>query len=189
MDTDIKKLYMKADEVARQFIQNTTEADLDKESILPSWRVSTLVNHLVNENYWTAPILEGQTIDEVGDKYDGNVLGNDFQKAWDDSSTEAKIGVEKLDDISKMVHLSYADVPAKEYLIQRIQDMTIHGWDLAKSTGQEDTLPEDLLQFIWDEASPREPELRASGLFGELIETPEDSDLQTKVLALLGRTR
>lgn len=187
---DLKALYTSADSVSSKFINNLNDqTDWNRDSILPGWGIGTLINHLVGENLWTPEILSGKTTDEVGDKFDGDLLDGDPKKAWAESSEKAKIAVLNLDDLEKTVHLSYADVEASDYLSQRIMDMTIHGWDLAKSTNQEDTLPEDLLQFIWDYASPREEELRESGLFGNHIDVEEDSDLQTKVLALLGRKK
>ncbi len=41
------------------------------------WDVRTLVNHVVNELLWMPPLLEGKTIAEVGDRFDGDVLGSD----------------------------------------------------------------------------------------------------------------
>ena len=41
------------------------------------WDVRTLVNHLVGELRWMPPILAGRTIEEVGDQFDGDLLGDD----------------------------------------------------------------------------------------------------------------
>ena len=43
----------------------------------PEWDVRALVNHIVNEDLWTVPLMEGATIDEVGDRFDGDLLGDD----------------------------------------------------------------------------------------------------------------
>lgn len=51
------------------------------------WDVRTLVNHIVAENLWTPPLMEGQTIADVGDRFDGDVLGADPKRAWRDSAT------------------------------------------------------------------------------------------------------
>ena len=40
------------------------------------WNVRQLVNHLVYENRWTVPLMEGSTIAEVGDRYEGDLLGD-----------------------------------------------------------------------------------------------------------------
>ena len=39
------------------------------------WDVRALVNHVVGEDRWVVPLLEGRTIAEVGDALDGDLLG------------------------------------------------------------------------------------------------------------------
>ena len=48
---------------------------LVRADTVPGWDVRTLVNHVVGEELWTVPLLEGRTIAEVGDRFDGDVLG------------------------------------------------------------------------------------------------------------------
>ena len=40
------------------------------------WDVRALVNHVVGEDRWVVPLLEGQTIAAVGDALDGDLLGD-----------------------------------------------------------------------------------------------------------------
>jgi len=46
------------------------------------WSVRDLVNHLVGEDLWAPPLLAGSTIAEVGDRFDGDVLGSEPKAAW-----------------------------------------------------------------------------------------------------------
>ncbi|MEX1288624.1 MAG: maleylpyruvate isomerase N-terminal domain-containing protein, partial [Acidimicrobiia bacterium] len=46
------------------------------------WDVRALVNHLVYEDLWAKELLEGRTLDEVGDRFDGDNLGDDPKAAW-----------------------------------------------------------------------------------------------------------
>src|SRR5512142_3482592 len=39
------------------------------------WSVRDLVNHVVGEDLWAPPLLAGSTITEVGERFDGDVLG------------------------------------------------------------------------------------------------------------------
>jgi len=41
------------------------------------WSVRELVNHVVAEELWAAPLLRGATVLEVGSQFDGDVLGED----------------------------------------------------------------------------------------------------------------
>jgi uncharacterized protein (TIGR03083 family) len=58
------------------------------------WTVRDLVNHVVGENLWTVPLLDGATIAEVGDIYDGDVLGDDPVAAWDAADDGARQAVD-----------------------------------------------------------------------------------------------
>src|SRR3954470_4307420 len=67
-------------------------------------------------------------------------------------------------------------------------DVFTHTWDLARATGQDETLDPDQLQRMLA-ATGQMPEeaLRADGMFGPAIDVPADADDQTKYLAYLGR--
>lgn len=41
------------------------------------WDVRQLVNHVVGEDRWTKPLVQGLTIAEVGDALDGDLLGEE----------------------------------------------------------------------------------------------------------------
>ena len=41
------------------------------------WDVRALVNHVVGEDRWTKPLVDGRTIADVGDAFDGDLLGDD----------------------------------------------------------------------------------------------------------------
>lgn len=67
-------------------------------------------------------------------------------------------------------------------------DVFTHTWDLARATGQDETLDPDQLQRMI--AAMREmPDevLRADGMFGPPIDVPADADDQTRFLAYAGR--
>ena len=48
-----------------------------------------LVNHIVTGNYWAFELAGGKTIEDVGTALDGDVLGTDPLRAYDDSSLVA----------------------------------------------------------------------------------------------------
>ena len=53
------------------------------------WSVRDLVNHLVGEDLWAPPLLAGSTIAEVGDRFEGDVLGAEPKAAWTAASAAA----------------------------------------------------------------------------------------------------
>lgn len=153
------------------------------------WDVRVLVNHIVNENRWVPPLLDGKTIEEVGDRFDGDLLGDDPNQAWKESSEEALDASKRDGAMETTTHLSFGDFPGSDYITQVAVDHIIHSWDLARGIGADDTMDPDLVQFAYDYFLPQADAWRAGGAFGELVDVPESADPQTRLLALTGRKR
>lgn len=151
------------------------------------WDVRALVNHLVNESAWVKPLLEGKTIAEVGDAFDGDLLGDDPHGAWERASNDARAAFAAPGAIERTVNLSYGDRPALEYLGQLAMDYVIHSWDLARGTDADDTIDPQLAEEICALAAPYEDLMKAVGVYGSKIVPPEGADLQTRLLAIFGR--
>lgn len=66
-------------------------------------------------------------------------------------------------------------------------DLVVHQWDLARATGQDETLDADEVRGMHEALLPMDDFLRAPGIFGPKIEPPEGADDQTKLLCFLGR--
>jgi uncharacterized protein (TIGR03086 family) len=67
-------------------------------------------------------------------------------------------------------------------------DVFTHTWDLARATGQPETLDAEQLQrMIAGMGAMPEEMMRAEGMFGPKIEVADDVDDQTRFLAYVGR--
>jgi uncharacterized protein (TIGR03086 family) len=153
------------------------------------WDVRALVHHLVYEMVWAPPLFEGQTVADVGDRFEGDILGGDPKAAWRDSSATALKAVERPGAMTDTVHLSFGDVPGAEYCMQLTTDLTVHAWDLARGINAPDELDRELVDACLAEVRAHEQMLRGSGLFGEKVDVPASADPQTQLLAILGRRR
>ena len=168
-------------------VQLVEEDQWEKPTPCGDWNVHDLVNHLVYEDVWAPPLFEGQTIEQVGDRFDGDLLGGAPHKAWEEASTGALAAAGAPGALSKPVHLSSGDQPGAEYLGQLLNDHVIHAWDLARAIGADDTLDPELVEMLYDKMKPMEDTLKQSGAFGDRVEVPDDADTQTKLLAVMGR--
>jgi hypothetical protein len=63
----------------------------------------------------------------------------------------------------------------------------MRAWDIAKVIGVDPTLPDDLVQGLWDELSPVADEYRKYGVFPAAIPVPDDAPLMQRLLGLTGR--
>lgn len=151
------------------------------------WDVRTLVNHVVAENLWVAPMLAGRTIDEVGDRFEGDVLGDDPIGAYEQAARSARSAAEELGAMGRPVAVSYGPVPGREYLGHRLMDLLVHGWDLAAATGQDRTMDPEALAVLWPILEPQVPMLAATPFFGPPIAMADERPLAERVLGALGR--
>jgi uncharacterized protein (TIGR03086 family) len=149
------------------------------------WDVRALVNHLVYEMRWAKPLFEGSTIEEVGDRFEGDLLGDDPKGAWDDAAKAAAAALPA--DLERLVHLSFGDVPGGEYAMQLHADLLVHGWDLARAIGEEERLDPEAVEACSAWFQEREEAYRMGGAVGPRPQLPADVDAQTELLAAFGR--
>jgi hypothetical protein len=64
----------------------------------------------------------------------------------------------------------------------------MHRWDLARATGQDETLDRDKCAVMLEGMLPMDEVLRQSGQYGPRVDVPDDADVQTRLLAFIGRT-
>jgi uncharacterized protein (TIGR03086 family) len=162
----------------------------DHDTPCSEWDVRTLVHHLLYEQRWAPPLLEGQTIEQVGDRFEGDLMGEE-ESEWPSllasSIEEAHAAVAQPGCLGRTVHLSFGDTPGEEYVTQLAADLAVHGWDLARATGQDDTIDPDAVVLLLGWAEANAGLLAGSGMFASPIEAgPGESD-QVRLLGLLGR--
>ena len=66
-------------------------------------------------------------------------------------------------------------------------DLVVHRWDLARATGGDDRIDEADAQRVLDGVAAFGPALYSAGVCAEAIEVPDDADVATRMLAVLGR--
>lgn len=152
------------------------------------WNVRDLVNHVVGEACWTPPILAGRTIAEVGDAFDGDLLGEDPLAVWGSSSSAAADSADA-DVATSIVHLSFGDIPALEYLRQLTADYLIHSWDLAVAIGVDDQLDPSLVKSTGAWFVNQEAAYRGAGVIAAEAAVPREGTPQDHLLAAFGRDR
>jgi uncharacterized protein (TIGR03086 family) len=188
MGTDTPELHRRAAESFGALVHAVGDGQWELPTPCSDWNVRQLVNHLVYENRWTPPLFAGRTIAEVGDRFEGDLLGDDPRAAWGDAAKEAVAAVQERGAMERAVHLSFGDVPGSEYAMQLFADHLIHGWDLARAIGADERLDPELVDACarWFEAN--EEGYRSSGAVGPRPETSPGADAQAALLAAFGRT-
>ncbi len=150
-----------------------------------AWTVRDLVNHVTAEHLWAPHLLAGETLEQVGDRYDGDVLGDDPVAAWDAAAAASRAAWLAVDP-TREVHLSFGLSPAALYGDQMLLDLVVHGWDLARGARVPDpgAAPEAVARA---RASIEGQDLTAWGdLFAPPVATGSD-DPEDQLAGLVGR--
>jgi uncharacterized protein (TIGR03086 family) len=66
-------------------------------------------------------------------------------------------------------------------------DVFMHTWDLARATGQDDTLDPEMCAALLDGMVPFEEAMRSSGQYGPRVAVPEEAPVQDRMLGFIGR--
>jgi len=187
MGEDIRRLFRRALEEVGDGVHGVKEDQWGSPTPCSEWDVRALVNHLVYELRWAVPLFEGQTVTEVGDRFEGDLLGDDPAKAWDEAAAAALDAVNAEGAMERTVHLSFGDFPGSGYTRQIFADLLIHGWDLARGSGQDERLDPELVAECAQWFTNVESSYRDGGAIAERPEVPDDADKQTTLLAAFGR--
>jgi uncharacterized protein (TIGR03086 family) len=151
------------------------------------WDVRTLVNHLVAEERWVPPLLAGATIAEVGDRFEGDVLGDDPVGTAAEAARESEAATAEPGALDRIVHLSFGDTPATEYVRQVLADHLVHSWDLAVAIGADARLDPEAVRACAEWFTEREDLYRRAGAVGDRVEVPETAGEQDRLIAAFGR--
>ena len=147
-----------------------------------------IIGYHAYDDAWVPDVLTGRTMDEVGsDKFKGDLLGDDPKGRFAEIVDKACTAAQELDDLDRVVHLSFGDFTAREYLWQINMFRGLRARDISRVIGADVHLPDDLVQGIWDQISPKAEEYRAIGVFPAAVAVPDSAPLIDRLLGLTGR--
>lgn len=149
------------------------------------WSVRDLTNHVTGEDLWTEPLMRGATVEEVGDRFDGDLLGDRPAETARTAAAHAVGVVAETLPEHGVVHLSYGEEKMDEYVHQLAADHLVHAWDLAVAIGGDTRLDPDLVEAVAVWFADKEESYRAAGAVGPRASAYGDP--QSELLAGFGR--
>jgi uncharacterized protein (TIGR03086 family) len=182
---DLSTLYEHTVEVWTDRVAAVADDQWDAPTPCRDWTVRDLVNHVVGEDRWTTPLVEGRTIAEVGDSLDGDLLGDAPVRRALDAAHEATTVVGRALPRGGTVHLSYGEEQLDEYVRQLAADHLVHAWDLAVATGGDSRLDPTAAADVGAWYAEREHLYRGAGMVGP--RRPSAGGPQADLLAAFGR--
>ena len=184
---DIAELHARALDATGRIVAGIPADRWHADTPCEGWDVRALLNHVVAGNLWAAELGAGATIEGVGGRLDGDMLGADPVGSYAASAKAAAEVFRRPGALDAPCAVSYGPVPGSVYAGHRFLDVFIHGWDLAAATGQDTNLDPALMQACREVIAPQVEAFRAAGALGEEQPVPPDATDQQRFLAMLGR--
>ncbi|MGY4859794.1 hypothetical protein [Cryobacterium sp. AP23] len=186
-----KELFLQADAALRSVIDRITPDQLSQPapaewSFTPDPTVRDILAAHARDEAWVPDVLLGRTIEDAGGTYDGDLLGDDPIARYDRINDIATAAVNEDLDPDKTVHMSYGDYPLSEYLEHISIYRAFQAWSIARHLGWDYSLPEPLVELLWEVVGPHVEEFRAMGVFPPEIEAPAGADRETLLLCRVG---
>jgi len=123
----------------------------------------------------------------VGDRFDGDVLGNDPAGTTDAAVAAARRSFDEDGALERTVHLSFGDFSGDNYCWQLISDLVVHTWDLARGIGADDTMDQALAEQVHDFVAPMLAQMAGSPYFAAPKTVGDNASAQDILLAASGR--
>lgn len=145
------------------------------------WAAIDVVDHLVT---WSGAFLAAGGVDLAA----GPAVAADPVAAWSHHAGQVQALLDAGDADRVFVH-PYAGEHALETAIDRFYttDVFLHTWDLARATGQPDTLDPERCAEILEGMRPIDELLRSSGQYGPAVPVAADASVQDQLLGFIGR--
>jgi uncharacterized protein (TIGR03086 family) len=179
------ELHRRAADSLKTTVERIPDGSWGDPTPCAEWDVHDLLHHITWSNLWVSPLVDGKRLDEVAPTLEGDVLGDDPIGITLRGLQESSDAFERGGD--RPVQLSRGMTPASEYCFERMNDLVVHNWDLARGIGIEVTLDPECMEVALEGYREHEAALRRSGALGPDVEVADDADQQTRYLAFFGR--
>src|SRR5689334_9569296 len=183
---DLDTLYRTSVEGWSGRVSGIADDQWDLPTPCSDWTVRDLVNHVAGEDLWTPPLVVGKTIAEVGDQFDGDVLGADPIRSAQSAAAAAVTATSAALPGNGTVHLSFGDFPVAEYAWQLVADHLVHSWDLAAAIGAPRELDAEAIADLASWFDNWEEGFRGAGAIGPRVPV-SGGGAQAELLARFGR--
>lgn len=169
-------------------IARVTPGQAGLPSPCSDWNVRELINHTVQDmQHFTTMAVGGEW-----EQREEDVIGDDWLDAYREAADDL-LGVwQREGALDATIHSPIGELPATWRLGQQITDLAVHGWDIAKATGQSTDLDLEIgrMALDWGQENLR-PQFRGeegSGkAFGLEVPVAEDAPVHDRLAGLFGR--
>jgi uncharacterized protein (TIGR03086 family) len=183
---ELVKLHDRALEATTSIVANVDTSQFGAPTPCVELDVRALLNHMIGGNLLFIRVAAGEpgkAVPVTGDFVRDEALApyrdsaEVVSRAWSDPSV-----------LERTVHVPFGEVPGAFALGMHTVETIVHGWDLAKATGQPTELDPDLYAVAWQSCKDIDGSFRGPGRpFGPAVTPPAGASDTVRLMAWLGR--
>jgi len=175
MEADLLDAYERASEWTGTKVAGAT-TQLDAATLCDGWDVRTLMNHMLDTQRYFGGVARGENVSPPS-PVPPQLLGDDpvadFERARAENLRAfAEPGV--IEKTGPSLGIAFSD-------------QLLHGWDLAKATAQDATMPAGLPEAAYEIIHGRFTDEQRKGVFKPEVEIAAQASPQDRLLAYTGR--
>jgi uncharacterized protein (TIGR03086 family) len=183
MDDAQLSRFDRAATVADQVIAGVKADQLGDPTPCTEWDVRQLLNHVVGGTLFFLSFLEGgPPVDRQADH-----LGGDPSAAFRESLRRLRQAFLREESPDRLVPTPFGEAPIRMLVEMRTTEMLVHGWDIAKATGQSTDLDPELAESRIESFRKMRAARRGSGMFADEKPAPPGATAADRLAAAAGR--
>ncbi len=165
-------------------LSNLSPDQLALASPCGDWDVRAMLNHTLGAARMFTLVNEGQPAAEDA----GDLVGDDPPGALKAVAEPNLASWRKPGALEGDRSYPFGTFPAQAAIMINVGEVLVHGWDVARATGQDETMDPDAASALYEFYAPLPlDEYRAHGAFGPEVKVPPSAPVQQRLLGLLGR--
>lgn len=167
---------------------DVTAEDLSLPTPCEGWSVADLLNHVARGSEMAVGLLNGASKEEAQEFFTREAPSDPVSECH--RALNAQLAaMEVATHLDRIVHHPMGDIQLRQLFEFRIGDLTLHAWDLARALGEDDELPEQLVEHVYATLQPLESIIGDIGVFGTgpSGNLSPDASPQQRLLDLTGR--
>ncbi|GHH58238.1 TIGR03086 family metal-binding protein [Lentzea cavernae] len=169
-----------------EVVRGVRDGDLKAPTPCPDYTVGDLLDH-VNGLSVAFTMAARKTPLEGAGTGDAARLPLDFRESIPARLDELAQAWRAPQAWEGMTRAGGVDLPGEVAAAVALDEIVLHGWDVARATGQPFEVEEGLLQVVHGFVSSIGPDDRDGSLFGAAVEVDPNAPLLDRVLGLSGR--
>jgi uncharacterized protein (TIGR03086 family) len=184
---DLVEAYTAAAARTGELISATRADQLEASTPCRTWTARALINHIVAGQYMFAGAASGAPLGDLSggapDFASGDAAGAQREASSAAASAFADPGLGE-----RMAELPFGTLPAGMVPGLACFEQVVHGWDLARATGQDAGMPDAVLDALLPFAEQMLANVPRDGVaFAAVVEVPAGASAVERLVALSGR--